>query len=76
MGKIFILHPNWLFNILYGIAGVFIDPVTKAKIHLSEPKELQDYIDIDNLLPEHLGPKEANEKLKFPTTSPLYPKKK
>eukprot|EP01080_Neovahlkampfia_damariscottae_P010287 gene10287-2704_t len=75
LGKIFILHANWLFNILYAIAGAFIDPVTKAKIHLADAKELQAYIDTDNLLPEHLG-KEVNEKLKFPTSTPLYPKKK
>jgi hypothetical protein len=75
LGKVYILHSNWLFHVLYGIVGVFLDPVTKAKIYLSSVEEFAETVEIDNLLSEHNGPKEPNLNLLFPPSTPLKPKK-
>jgi hypothetical protein len=75
LGKVFILHSNWLFHVLFGIVGVFLDPVTKAKIYLSEIDEFAETIEKDNLLNEHNGPEKANPNLLFPPSTPLNPEK-
>jgi len=54
--KIYILHINWLFRMMWNIVSVFLSKRTKSKIHvLSGIDELKKHFSEDNLLKEHGG---------------------
>ncbi|PWN26589.1 putative SEC14-phosphatidylinositol/phosphatidylcholine transfer protein [Jaminaea rosea] len=57
MGKLYIVHPPWLFNTVWNVIKGYLDPVTVDKIHiLSDDKQLLEQIpDVD--LPTIVGGK-------------------
>jgi len=58
MGSLFIVNPPWIFPALYAIVKAFLDPVTKAKIHVlsGDPRAvLLEHIDADQLPIEYGG---------------------
>ncbi|CAO1615121.1 unnamed protein product [Parajaminaea phylloscopi] len=50
MGKLFVLHPPWLFNTVWSVIKGYLDPATVEKIHiLTDEKQLLEHIEADNL---------------------------
>ena len=60
LGHLFVVNPPWIFPVLWKLVKGWIDPVTRAKIHVikGDPKEtLLEYIDASQLPAEVRGGK-------------------
>ena len=54
--KVYILHVNWVYKMVFGIVKPFLSERTKSKLKiLSDVSELKNYFTEDNLLKEHKG---------------------